>query len=295
MAPGLPEKIAELPQPFLEVVRRCVVKDATERVQRAEELVALINKKPSQAWDAAPRAGEVPVEARTERPSRPAAPISTTDTGSRAKRNFSVEEEEAEVKRKPAEKHERVISGLRIAVIVAAVLLAASLYIFFQNRRLSEAANNIPATKTDTPGVAQGQTTVQKPAATNPAPATHTPAKDSGKTTLPVASGGGATGEATETKPHRNAEAKKEHSSEERGGVPGKYTLVLTTRISRNIVINNVPYSLLEAGKSMKVPLAPGDYLIIGTNPADPTDVFKGRLNVPANWVNKVGGVEIKQ
>jgi serine/threonine protein kinase len=308
MAPGLPEKIKELPQPFLEVVRRCVVKDARERVQRAEELVALINKKPAQAWDASPKAPEAPAE-RPQRPVQPSggdggfdprkAPIpvtdtgNRTDTGSRARRSFSADEEEVDGKKTPQQKHERWVSGLRIAVIAAAVLLAISLYIFWQNRKMNE-ATNFPATKTDTPAVTTGHVRAQQPGATTgTTPATTTTTKDSSKgnpATASTANSGGTAPDA-EKKPHRERREREEGEGGSRG-IAGKYTLLLTTKTSRNIVINNVPYSLLESGKSMKVPLSPGNYLIQGTNPAN-GEVWTGRLTVPANWVNKVGGVEI--
>ncbi len=44
MAPGVPDKIAELPQPFYDIVYRCLVKDARERAQKADELIVLLNR-----------------------------------------------------------------------------------------------------------------------------------------------------------------------------------------------------------------------------------------------------------
>jgi serine/threonine protein kinase len=46
LAPGLQDKIAVLPEPFLDIVRRCLVKDARRRAQRAEELIELLEPKP---------------------------------------------------------------------------------------------------------------------------------------------------------------------------------------------------------------------------------------------------------
>jgi len=43
MAPELPEKINELPHPFKNIVAYCVVKNANERAQKAEELLVLLN------------------------------------------------------------------------------------------------------------------------------------------------------------------------------------------------------------------------------------------------------------
>ena len=44
LAPGLQDKIAGLPQPFLDIVRRCLVRDARRRVQGADELIELLNR-----------------------------------------------------------------------------------------------------------------------------------------------------------------------------------------------------------------------------------------------------------
>lgn len=43
MAPELPEKINELPQPFRNIVSYCIVKSANDRAQKAEELLVLLN------------------------------------------------------------------------------------------------------------------------------------------------------------------------------------------------------------------------------------------------------------
>lgn len=43
MAPELPGKINELPQPFRSIVACCIVKNANERAQKAEELLVLLN------------------------------------------------------------------------------------------------------------------------------------------------------------------------------------------------------------------------------------------------------------
>lgn len=45
MAPELPQKINRLPEPFKTVVARCLVKDASHRTQKAEELIDLLEDK----------------------------------------------------------------------------------------------------------------------------------------------------------------------------------------------------------------------------------------------------------
>jgi len=55
LAPGLQDKIAGLPQPYLDIVRRCLVRDARRRVQRAEELIELLDR-PEPVFAVAPEA-----------------------------------------------------------------------------------------------------------------------------------------------------------------------------------------------------------------------------------------------
>lgn len=43
------EKIATLPEPYLSVVKRCVVKSVSQRAQTAVELIALLQGQPSAA------------------------------------------------------------------------------------------------------------------------------------------------------------------------------------------------------------------------------------------------------
>jgi len=44
LSPELVDRVDELPHPFREVVRRCLVKDARRRVQRAEELIEVLHR-----------------------------------------------------------------------------------------------------------------------------------------------------------------------------------------------------------------------------------------------------------
>lgn len=49
MAPELPLKINEIPQPFRDIISSCIVKNATERAQKAEELLVLLNSTVNEA------------------------------------------------------------------------------------------------------------------------------------------------------------------------------------------------------------------------------------------------------
>jgi serine/threonine protein kinase len=148
---GIPEKIAELPQPFVDIVRRCVVKDARERVQKADELIILLNRTLPERTAAAHTSRQLPASkpAPDDKPvppdEKPVAPnektVAPDDKAAPVPpRSFSViGEEETEVKKKPRRGQEQWVIYLRIAVVAAALLLGISLYIYVQNRRLKEA------------------------------------------------------------------------------------------------------------------------------------------------------------
>jgi serine/threonine protein kinase len=77
LAPGLQEKLEELPPPFFEIVRRCLVKDARRRAQRAEELIELL----CPSVELVP---QQPVEIMPE-------PVKTAERGAPGERGTSVE------------------------------------------------------------------------------------------------------------------------------------------------------------------------------------------------------------
>jgi len=72
-----------------------------------------------------------------------------------------------------------------------------------------------------------------------------------------------------------------------------KYVLLLTTPATCSININNVPYGVLESGKTMKVYLSPGNYIIQATNTSNPSAVYTGRLVVQEENLNQVGKYSI--
>ncbi|GGB03684.1 protein kinase domain-containing protein [Puia dinghuensis] len=155
MAPGLPDKIAALPQPFLEIVQRCLVKDARQRVQQAEELIGWFEKR---AEDAAPMAEEAApiVEEAQQMETEPVTLMEAWERGA------TVELELGEEKKV----YKRWSTGLRITVISATLLLAIGFYINSQNRRWTEVLNLQPL-KPDSPHIALPMRTDPTVSATN--------------------------------------------------------------------------------------------------------------------------------
>ena len=363
----MPEKINELPQPFLEIVRRCVVKDARERVQRAEELIELLHRPgvgapvvaaPVTAPVAAPIPVVVaPVEVEPAAPVvvSPVAPVEefvprveaapvvvpeperkaaepSTEIAWPAWVDQEAEAVEAEEPYVPLSRVERP-KRWRIAVIAAVVLLvAAGLYAFMESDRL-RAALGYATTKTDSTHVVSGGTPANAAQAPNTA-AAH-PDSVKAKTNAEVAppevaekkprkkkervatetdetipSGAGTTGAGedstagstgtnptgTGTNPAGTAAntagtptTAKPRETNSGGTELTKYVLLLTTPATCSININNVPYGVLESGKTMKVYLSPGNYIIQATSTSNPSAVYTGRLVVQDENLNQVG------
>jgi len=328
MAPELPEKINELPQPFLEIVRRCVVKDARQRVQRAEELIELLHRPVVVAAPAAP----IPVVvAPVEVAPAEVAPVVTvpepelkTDQSAEIVWPAWVEQEVAEAEPEepyvPLSRVERP-RRWRIAAIAAAVLLVAvGLYAFMERDRL-KAALGYSTPKTDSTTIVSGA----PPAGAAPAPNTAATAVDSSKTKSNAVVTGPDVAEKKPRKKKERVAAETDETSGAGAGTMGaedstagltgsnpagtagttttakpketnsggteltKYVLLLTTPATCSININNVPYGVLESGKTMKVYLSPGNYIIQATNTSNPSAVYTGRLVVQEENLNQVG------
>ncbi|HVU99522.1 MAG TPA: protein kinase [Puia sp.] len=347
MAPELPEKINELPQPFLEIVRRCVVKDARQRVQRAEELIELLHRPVVVAAPVVAPAAPIPIEvAAVEAVPAEVVPVQAapdvtlpepelkTDQTSEIVWPAWVEQEVAEAKPEepyvPLSRVERP-RRWRIAAIAAVVLLVAvGLYAFMERDRL-KAAFGYSTLKTDSTNIVSGAT----PASAAPAPNTAAAAVDSSKIksnavvaapdvaekkprkkkervatetdetsglgagttgsedstaltgTNPAATGSNPASTGSNTAGTTTTAKPKETNS---GGTElTKYVLLLTTPATCSININNVPYGVLESGKTMKVYLSPGNYIIQATNTSNPSAVYTGRLVVQEENLNQVG------
>jgi serine/threonine protein kinase len=398
MAPELPEKINELPQPFLDIVRRCVVKDARERVQRAEELIELLHRpvmpvvtavpvavpvvadvpavaaasvavppvaavpvvaavveapvvatKPVEVAAAAVPVAETPVAAAAvetktvgtaaavpvvETPvaaaivetapvatpiaapvvtSPATAPVETAateivwPTWVEEKELEAVEPEEEYV---PLSREERPRRWRAVAIVAAILLVGAGVFAYLQRDQV-KAALGYSASKVDSTNIVSGASPASTGQAANPAVAPI----DSTKMKASMAA---AVPEATEKKPRHKKErvvanpdsteadlaateagedstgkaktsAAKPTGTSAGGTELTKYVLLLTTPTACSININNVPYGVLENGKTMKVYLSPGNYIIQATSTSNASAVYTGRLVVLEENLNQVG------
>lgn len=168
MAPELPEKINELPQPFRNIVSCCIVKSANNRAQKAEELLVLLNSTfndiepktilPSENTEISTltqntmnSSGSVSAEPSvTEiKGNEPTgANLLTDNADNKSKwKKFTVVESTHELDKK-AEKH---INYLKISIGVAAVIfLAVLLFYLLADRGNKKLIND--STNTDTIG-----------------------------------------------------------------------------------------------------------------------------------------------
>jgi serine/threonine protein kinase len=288
MAPGVPEKIFELPQPFQNIVRRCVVKDARERVQRAEELIAILNGAPMVEPDPAPVRESRPTPAAKPRrlfplPSGSSSPV-------RSARSFVVGDNGHPVTKKDsAPRRNGWIVFLRIAIVSVAGVLAISLYMYTQSRRIRDVA--LPSKKADSVSIVN-----QPPPVLNRG--AHTLQTHADSTRVASASNATRTADSshigrTERKARKSTGETNDNLGGSTAGAAEKYVLRLSADESCTININGTPYGSLQSGQTMRVFLTPGVYIIEATAVANTSSVYRGKLEVNSGMLNQVGDYQI--
>ena len=153
MSPELPEKIKELPQPFRNIVSHCIVKNANERAQKAEELMVLLNSAIAQPPEIIQDiTAKVIVNPELEREvlkadklkAGPEKPEPTV-----MQKKFSIAQPAPEIEKRAKKR----INSLRIAIFVAGVLLViASVFYVFNSKIDSTIKQDVvekPADKKD--------------------------------------------------------------------------------------------------------------------------------------------------
>ena len=303
MAPELPEKIQELSQPFRDIVSHCIVKDAKDRAQKAEELIVLLHgnyeddPSPVLVIPPVPRAESVP----------------ETKSTAKAKKSFFIENEEDEgtavktgksrVEKKnsppPAAERSQVTNDadrqkrtVFIGIVAGFIVVFLAITFYFVTRNNKEDLSTIPVKKADTAtnvSAAPAKTPVQAPVQT-PAASTDVqpppPAKTESVPAQPTSNGG--------EKKQRKAAANTDNEE-----VPAasnsnqKYVLILTSTQSCTVKINKEDYGKLEAGKTLKVYLVPGTYVLQATSLSNSASVYSGNLEVTEKNRSQVGQYRI--
>jgi serine/threonine protein kinase len=298
MAPELPEKIQELSQPFRDIVSHCIVKDAKDRAQKAEELIVLLH---GNYEDASPPVLAPPVP-KTES-------VSEAKTTVKVKKSFFIENEEDEgsagktgrsktgkKNSPPAAERPQVPNNadrkkrtVFIGIVASFIIVFLAITFYFMTRNNKEDLSTIPVKKADTTtklSNAPAKTPVQTPAATTDVPPSSPAKTESVPAEQPTSAN-------AEKKPRKAAANTDNENVPAAGNSNQKYVLILTSTQSCTVKINKEDYGKLEAGKTLKVYLVPGTYVLQATSLSNSASVYNGNLEVTEKNRSQVGQYRI--
>ena len=269
MSPQLPEKINELPEPFRKIVSLCVVKNARERVQKAEALLQVletavaaqsrqitVNNNSGNENKGGLFLEEVEVEkAATPKKKKATTPVPVEEpvAGSPAVRAAWLQQIPVFFKAHSM----KMIVGTAVILFVSVLLLAIR---YFNDRR---ANSTVPATAKDTAIVRQPENTPPAQNTTTITPPDKGPVQE--KTMVP---------EPASTKKQRNTN----NNREEKPGNDRKETVhanersmvEITTATPCSLRIespaNGYNEFLPSLRNGIQIPLPPGKYYITATN-----------------------------
>ena len=297
MAPELPEKINELPEPFRNIVAHCIVKNANERAKKADELLVLLNGTNSIA--PAPyytqenldqtkvlADGKKSVIYATERKIIHPEKKEKIQNDSGLQEKLPVPEKKSGIK----------LNYRQIAIGIGIIFVAMIVFLYIRNSRMQQIIKDNQAEK-DTAHLVKVLPLVidsnRKQVISSPP---LQPAQDSVRKTEPVVRPPNRA-----LKTDHPAEKKKEYvSTDHKPKLPSsantsqKYILELTTTQTCNIKMNSMDIGILETGKTMKVYLKPGKYLLQATSTTDPSAVYSGNIQVDQDNINEVGKLKIR-
>ena len=301
MAPELPEKINELPEPFRNIVAHCIVKNANERAKRAEELLGLLDESNTTAPTPYYMAedldqtkilvsGKKPAIYDTERK------IADPGKGETIQHDFAMQENLPAPKKKSGIK----LNYQQIAIGIGIIFIVMIVFLYIRNSRMQQIIKENQAEK-DTahlvkvlPPVIDSnrkQVTASPPLQTAKDTVTKTeplipPANTAHKTDHP----------AEKKKEYVNTDQNQDHKPKlpSSANTSQKYILELTTTQTCNIKMNSMDIGILETGKTMKVYLKPGKYLLQATSTTDPSAVYTGNIQIDQDNINEVGKLKIR-
>ena len=270
MAPELPEKLSDLPEPFKTIVSHCVIKNARERASRAEELMVLLHTaaKPADAssvlaLQAANPVYEIKKDAsiveHTETENIKTVPADLFPVRFEdkiVKSRFSIADEEViPVKVKEKKK----INSLAIFIGVA-VLLFILFVVYIKT-------GNQPAVVTDNNGTQKKDTvrnTVLPIAAKDTANTDTAITKTKTDNTTKRVEDASKPTHVNEKNKEKPAEQthKKESTQTGKASTATKYVLILYTEQTCTLKINSIDYGELQNGNPLKIYLIPGNYIL---------------------------------
>jgi serine/threonine protein kinase len=298
MAPELPEKIKELPEPFRSIVAHCIIKSANERAQKAEELIVLLHSNHTEI----PVLPLVPLRTAPEVSTTTEAPV-TAPAAKVSKPSFFIDKPESPPlppRIRPASAQSFPYWKMGLGVVAGAAV-AFFLFWFFSGKN-SSGNTDLSTQKADT-------THAHNPVV-NPAPPSPTVAvaDSSAHTAKPGEQGAGQPGKGsqvagdgnkgdqgtaglnkgdqgtakkarttegqdnrTDKSTDRNASRHKTEEAAVAGDSQQPYTLELTANKDCRLFVNGESQGTVHAGGTMKIFLTAGSYTIKATSTTDNT------------------------
>lgn len=248
------EKIAELPQPFRDIVTSCVVMDARDRVQKAGELLPLLHR----TAQSAPVVDQPPAK-----PVAPTPPPPPPEKITRPKKAVASGE---------AKQIDRRIIWLGIAIAIAVLFLGVSVWLYIHNRQTPDVAG-LSAQKADS-------TILTPPAATTPTVVKTTPNSDP---TSPQPADSSAyrhkRAHHTPTQPAEDLSAGRDNRS-------SKCMLKLSASESCDVTIMGITSRIMQ-GESRTYRLGLGDYIIHAKAIDNPNLKYDGKLTVKPEMLDQ--------
>ena len=297
MAPELPEKIKELPEPFRSIVAHCIIKSANERAQKAEELIVLLHSNHTEI----PALPLVPLRTAPEVSTTTEAPV-TAPAAKVSKPSFFIDKPESPTSPPPRIRpaSAQSLSYWKMGLgVVAGAAVAFFLFWLFSGRNNSGNTGLSADPKTDTTNTSRQTTTAPtvttgdssshavKPGqqdAGNPGTARlnkgdqgsaghEDQAKENRERKTRTTAGQAAEGPDSHTdKPtDRNDSRHKTQEVANSGDSQQPYTLELTANKDCRLLINGESQGTVHAGGTMKIFLTAGSYTIKATSTTDNT------------------------
>lgn len=314
MAPELPKKIDELPEPFRNVVAHCIIKDANARAKKADELLVLLDGNASTSpWQNPAAQNPDPATAGVL-----GNPLVISDTRKktpeRASKKGRTDEIPVSVK-EPDPKRKPPISFnyLQVAIGIGIIFVVMIIFLFIRSSRTESlikpdepGKTTLPAVVKNTPDAADSVRKAELPLPVAPI------TKDKERQAETVNPKAVVAHKADHPAEKKKPQAPVDQSRESKSTVPTaqnqepktqappvangsqKYILELTTTQTCTIKLNSMDIGILETGKTMKVYLKPGKYLLQATSTSNPSAVYTGNLQVDQENINEVGKLKIR-
>ncbi len=267
MAPELPQKINRLPDPFKAIVAHCLVKDARQRAQKAEELIALLEDNKDIPFIPASEETAGSISSGNISPHYSILPepvqelngaaheISTTQP----KKSFHFEYDEEE----KIKKENKLLPYRKKILIAGGGLVLLLLYFFFikdfMNRNAVTVSPGKADTATDKNNKAQADTLANIPGKLPPPAGSNDSVNTNEKTT-------GKEDRAskeinTSLKPNTRQRTTQQAGHNETR-VVDKLSVEIVTDQSCKLLLNGADYADLNAGYILKAYMKPGTYTL---------------------------------